>query len=182
MDVRDGQYRASRKRGDDQDLRRGKEGWFGSASRTINNSDTPDPGGGHHPAWNDRRMTLMDPDGPRTHMVSQSWGVSLRLKKNRRDCAIPDCASVVVEQNSNLDPLGRPERDGSHQAPLGRKVRAPRRRMRPAGISGPARRVTTERGNHAKRKSAVRPLSVEAVEFSPALVLEQNSAVAEVHV
>ena len=115
----------------------------------------------------------MDPDGPRTHMVSQSWGVSLWLK-NRRDHAIPDCASVVVEHNSNLDPLWRPERDGSHQAPLGRKVRAPRRRMRPAGISGPARRVTTERGNDAKRRSAIRPLSVEVVEFSPALVPEQN--------
>ena len=30
---------------------------------------------------NDRRMTLMEPDGPRTHMVSQPWGVSLRLNK-----------------------------------------------------------------------------------------------------
>ena len=46
--------------------------------------------------------------------------------------------------------------------------------MRPAGISGPARRVTTERGNDAKRRSAVRPLSVEAVEFSPALVPEKK--------
>ena len=46
--------------------------------------------------------------------------------------------------------------------------------MRPAGISGPARRVTTERGNDAKRRSAVWPLSVEAVEFSPALVPEKK--------
>ena len=29
VDVRDGQYRASRMRRDDQDLRQGKEGWFG---------------------------------------------------------------------------------------------------------------------------------------------------------
>ena len=48
---------------------------------------------------------------------------------------MPDCASVVVEQNSILDPLGCPEWDGSHQAPLGRKIRAPRRRMQLAGIS-----------------------------------------------
>ena len=34
--------------------------------------------------------------------------------------------------------------------------------------------MTTERGNDAKRRSAVRPLSVEAVEFSPALMPEQN--------
>ena len=46
--------------------------------------------------------------------------------------------------------------------------------MRPAGNSGPARRVTPGRGNDATRKSTVRPLSVEAVEFSPALVPEQN--------
>ena len=55
----------------------------GSASRTINDSDTPGPG----------------------H-------------------AIPDRASVVVEQNSNLDPLWHSERDGSHRAPLGHNVRA----------------------------------------------------------
>ena len=59
VNVRNGQYRASRMRGDGQDHRRGKEGWFGrggSASQTINDSDAPDPGGGHHPA----RKRLMD--------------------------------------------------------------------------------------------------------------------------
>ena len=79
-----------------------------------------------------------------------------------------------MEQNANLDPLWRPERDESHRAPLGRNVRAPRRGMRPAGISGPARRVAPVRGNDAKGRSAVRPLSVEAVEFSPVLVPEKN--------
>ena len=87
---------------------------------------------------------------------------------------MPDCASAMVDNNSNLDPLWRPEWDGSHQAPLGRFVRAPRRRMRPAGNSGSARQVTPGRGNDATRRSAVRPLSVEAVEFSPALAPEQN--------
>ena len=29
VDARDGQYRASRIRGDEQDLRQGKEGWLG---------------------------------------------------------------------------------------------------------------------------------------------------------
>ena len=46
--------------------------------------------------------------------------------------------------------------------------------MRPAGNSRLARRVTPGRGNDAMRRSAVWPLSVEAVEFSPALVPEQN--------
>ena len=30
---------------------------------------------------NDRWMTLIDPDGPQTPMVSQHWEASLRLKK-----------------------------------------------------------------------------------------------------
>ena len=80
----------------------------------------------------------------------------------------------MVEQNSNLDPVRRAERDGSHQAPLGRNVSGPRRGMQPAGISGPARRLAPVRGNDIKGRSAVRPLSVEAVEFSPALVAEKN--------
>ena len=71
VDMRNGQYRASRMTGEEHDLRRGKEGWFGregqppgpSASRTISDSNTPDPVG-----------TLMDPDGPRTCRASQSWG------------------------------------------------------------------------------------------------------------
>ena len=41
--------------------------------------------------------------------------------------------------------------------------------MWPARNSGSARRVTPGRGNDATRRSAVRLLSVEAVEFSPAL-------------
>ena len=46
--------------------------------------------------------------------------------------------------------------------------------MRPAGISGPARRMAPVGGSDVKGSSAVRPLSVEAVEFSPALVPEKN--------
>ena len=92
-------------------------------------------------------------------------------EKNRRDRAIPDRASVVVQQNANLDPLWRPERD---QTPLGCNVRALRRGMRPAGISGTARRMAPVRGNDAKGRYVVRPLSVEAVEFSPVLVPENS--------
>ena len=80
----------------------------------------------------------------------------------------------MVDMNSNLDPLGRPEGDGSHPAPLGRFVKTPRWRMRPAGNSGSARRGTPGRRNDTTRRSAVRPLSVEAVEFSPALAPEQK--------
>ena len=46
--------------------------------------------------------------------------------------------------------------------------------MRPAGDGGSARRVTPAGRNDAMKKSAVRPLSVEAVEFSAAPEPEQN--------
>ena len=84
VDVRNGQYRASRMRGDEQDLRRGKEGWFGREGQHPGPSITETyltQVGVIIQLGNDRRMTLIDPDGPQTHMVSQPWGVSLRLKK-----------------------------------------------------------------------------------------------------
>ena len=68
----------------------------------------------------------------------------------------------------------RSERDGGHRAPLGYNVSAPRRGMRPAGINGPARRIAPVGGSDVKGSSAIQPLSVEAVEFSPALVPEKN--------
>ena len=95
-------------------------------------------------------------------------------EKDHRDRAVQNRAAVVVDTHSNLDPLCPPEWDGSHLAPLGSGVRAPRRRMRPAGDSGSARRVTPYTGNDAMRRSTVRPLLVEAAEFSPAPAPEQN--------
>ena len=146
----------------------------GTASRTISDSNMPDPGGGHHPAW---KLPKDDTHGPRWTLDAHGFpvlGSFTPAEKDRRDRAVPDRASAVVEKNSNLDPLWSPEWDGSHQAPLGHSVRAPRRRMRPAGNSGSARRVTPGRENDATRRSAVRPLSVEVVEFSPALAPEQK--------
>ena len=157
MNVRDGQYRASQMSGDEQDFWRGKEGWFGWEGQPPGPKD--------------------DTHGPRWAPDAQGFPIlgSLTLaEKDRRDSAVPNSAPAVVDKNSNSDPLCRPEWDGSHQAPLGRCVKAPRRRMRPAGDSGSARRVTPARGNDARRRSAVRPLSVEVVEFSPALAPEQN--------
>ena len=49
---------------------------------------------------------------------------------------MPDRAPAMVDTNSNLDLLERPEGDGSHPAPVGRSVKTTRRRMRPAGNSG----------------------------------------------
>ena len=66
------------------------------------------------------------------------------------------------------------ERDGGHRAPLGPNVGTPRLGMRPAGVSGPARRMAPVGVRDVKGRSAVRPLSVEVVEFSAALVPENN--------
>ena len=97
----------------------------------------------------------MDPGRARLPNLGESHSG----RKDCRDRAMPNSAPAVVDKNSNSDPLCRPEWDGSHRAPVGRWVKAPRRRMRPAGDSGSARRVTPARGHDAMRRSAVRPLS-----------------------
>ena len=56
-------------------------------------------------------------------------------EKDRGDRAVQSCAAVM-DKDSELDPLCRPEGGGSHRAPLGRLIKAPRRRMRPAGNGG----------------------------------------------
>ena len=145
----------------------------GSASRTISDSNMPDPGGGHRLAW---KRPKDDTHGPRWTPDVQGFPVLWSLtpaEKDRRDRAVQNRAAVVYK-DSKLDPLCHPEWDGSHRAPLGRCVRAPRRRMRPAGDGGSARWVTPAGGNDAMKRAAVRPLLVEAVEFSPALAPEQN--------
>ena len=94
-------------------------------------------------------------------------------EKDRRDRAVQSCAAVV-DKDSEMDPLCRSERGGSHRAPLGRLIKAPRRRMRPAGNGGSARRMTSVGRNDARKKSATRPVSAGAVEFSPAPAPERN--------
>ena len=146
----------------------------GSASRAINDSDAPDPGGGHHPAW---RRPQDDPHRPRWTPNKHGFpalGSLNPAEEKRRDHAISGSDSVVVERNSTVDPIVRSERDEGLRAPLGCNVSAARRGMRPAGISGPARRVAPVHGSDVKVSSAMRPLSAEAVEFSPALVPGKN--------
>ena len=77
-------------------------------------------------------------------------------EKDCRDRAGPDRAPAMVDRNSKLDLLGSPEGEGSHPAPFGCSVKPP------------------DRWNGTTRISSIQPLSVEAVEFSPALVPEQK--------
>ena len=78
VDIRDGQYRASRIRGDEQDLRWGKEGWFGREGQpsgpSVKITHLTQVGViSRH--GNGRKMTLMNPDGPRMRMAFPTWGV-----------------------------------------------------------------------------------------------------------
>ena len=145
----------------------------GSASRTISDNNTPDPGGGRRLSW---KRLKDDTHGPRWTPDVQGFPVLGSLtpaEKDRRDRAVQNCAAVV-DKDSELDPLCRPEGGGSHQAPLGRLIKAPRRRMRPAGNGGSTRRMTSARGNDTGKRSAARPISAEAVEFSPAPAQARN--------
>ena len=98
VDMRNGQYRASRMTGEEHDLRRGKEGWFGREGQPPGPSVTITrltQVGVIVPLGNDRKMTHMDPDGPRTCRASQFWA-----EKDRRDrAAVVDKDSPVTEHN-----------------------------------------------------------------------------------
>ena len=90
----------------------------GSASRTISEDNTPDPGGGHQPAW---KRPKDDTHGPRLTPDAHGFphlGSLTPAEKDCRDRAVPDRALAMVDRNSNVDILERPEGDGSHPAPL----------------------------------------------------------------
>ena len=141
---------------------------------TINDSDAPDLGRGHHTAWKQPKDDTHRPRlTPNVHGFP-ALGSLTPAEEKRRDRAIPDSGSVGVAWNSTMESNLHSERDGGHMAPLGPTVGAPRLGMRPAGVSGPARRMAPVGVRDVKGRSAVRPLSVEVVEFSAALVPENN--------
>ena len=143
----------------------------GSASRTINDRDAPDPGGGHHPAWKQPKDDTHRPRWTPNDHGFPALGSLTPAEEKRCDRAIPDSGPVGVARNSTMESILHSEWDGGHKAPHGRNVGTPRLS---AGVSGPARRMAPVGVRDVKGRSAVWPLSVEAVEFSPALVLEKN--------
>ena len=74
---------------------------------------------------------------------------------------------MVVARDTTMVPPLPSELGRGRMAPLGRNVGVLQRGMRPAGVIGPARQVAPVGVLDVKRKSAVWPLSAEAVEFSP---------------
>ena len=140
VNLRDGEYRASRLTEGVHNSTRGKRGMVragGSASRTISNNNMPDPGGGRRLAWKRSKDDTHEPPMDPGCAGLPSSGEPYSGGKG----AVHSCAAVV-DKDSELDPLCRPEGGGSHRAPLGRLIKAPRRRMRPAGNGGSTRRMT----------------------------------------
>ena len=123
---------------------------------------------------NNRKITLMDPDGPRTRMASPAWGVSLRLKGI---AAIVQCRIVLRLWRIKIQ---------TWTLSGARRVMGAIRLLwvlcentpTPANAAGRKQRVGTTgtpgRRNDTTRRSAVRPLLGEAVEFSPELAPEQK--------
>ena len=82
--LRDGEYRVSNLTGEVHIPTRGKEGWFGREGQPPGPSVTITrltQVGVVVRLGNDRKMTLMDPDGPRMCRASQFWGALLRRKR-----------------------------------------------------------------------------------------------------
>ena len=176
VNLRDGEYRASKLTGEVHIPTREKEGWFGREGQPPGPSVTITrltQLGVVFRLGNDRDKTLMDPDGPRMCRASQFWGALLRRK---RTAAIVQYRSVqlwwIKMHNWTRSVVQRG--GGSHQAPLGPLTKAPRRQMRPAGNGGLTRRMTSARRNNTGMRSAARHISAEMVDFSPALAQARN--------
>ena len=168
VELRDGEYRASKLTVDGRDSTRGKRGMVragGSASRTISNNNTPYPGGGRRLVWNRPKD---DNHGPRWIPDVQGFPVLGSLtpaEKDRRDHAVQNCAAVV-DEDSEVDPLCRPEGGGSHQAPLGRLIKTPWWQMRPARNGGSTRRMMPTGRIDTGKKSSSRPMPTPAQAWS----------------
>ena len=100
------------------ELSAGKRGMIraeGSAARTIDNSDTPDPGGekcasgGRPPAWR-------QPKGG-THRVRwtpnaqgfPALGSLTPAEEKRRNRSVPDSSKMVVARNTTIEPISPSE-------------------------------------------------------------------------
>ena len=156
VELRNGEYRSSKLTVDGHDSTQGKEGWFGREGQSPGPSATitrlTQVGA---VVWFgiDRKMTIMDPDGSRMCRASQFWGALLRRK---RTAAIVQYRIVqrwlMKIQKCTLSVEG----GGSHQALLGRLIKAPRRQMRPARNGGSTRRMMPTRRNDTGKKSSSR--------------------------
>ena len=145
----------------------------GSASRNIDDRDAPDPRGGKRvlggrpPAW---RQPTGSTHGSRWTPNAQGFPVLGSLtpaEEKRRERSAPDSSSMVAARNTMMGSTSPSELGRGQVVPLGRSMGVPQRGMRPAGVVGPSQQVAPVSVLDVKGNSAIRPLSAEAVEFSP---------------
>ena len=91
-------------------------------------------------------------------------------EEKRRDRSVPDSSKMVVARDMTMEPISPSELRGrGYMGPHERNIGVLHRGMRPAGEIGPTRQMDPVDVLGVKSQSAIRPLSVEAVEFSPTL-------------
>ena len=164
VELRDGEYRASKPKVNGHDSTPGKEGWFGREGQPPGPSVTitrlTQVGA---VVWFgiDRKMTIMDPDGSRMCRAFQFWGALLRRKRTAAIVQYRIAQRWLMKiQEWTLSVVQRG--GGSHQAPLGRLIKTLRRQMRPARNGGPTRRMMPTGRNETGKKSSSRLMPIPA--------------------
>ena len=164
MEVRNGQYRASRIHEDGRDSEPGKEGWFGREGQPPGPSMivthlTPERGseflGDACRLGENRRVAPTELDGPPNAQGFPALGSLTPAEEKRRERSAPDSSSMVAARHTTVGPTSLLEMDGGQVVPLGRSVGVPQRGMRPAGVVGPSRQVAPVGVLDVKGNSAV---------------------------
>ena len=142
------------------------------ASRTIGDQGSNDPGGGvgrRPPSWQ-----LPVGHGLGSHWAPDtqafpSLGGQSQTDRGRNDRVCLDRTEGVLGSGSQVVPISPVERDGSSWSvvPPRSKARRNGRGMQPAGGSRPCPPGMKNEPMAGEGRTDVRPLSVEAEEFSP---------------
>ena len=150
----------------------------GSASRTIDDRDAPDPGGGGgSESWGRGAPTGLGTAGGMYPQISMdpnaqgfpALGSLSPAEGRRRERPVPDNSRDVLAKDTPKVPTSPLEMGRGQAVPLGRSVGVSQRGMRPAGAVRPSQQNAPVGVLDVRENPAVRPLSAEAVEFSPTL-------------
>ena len=124
------------------ELSAGKRGMVraeGSATRKIDNSHTPDPGGGKRapggrpPAWRQPKGGTHGVQWTPNAQGSPALGSLTPAEEKRRDRLVPDDSKMMVVGNTRMEPISPSELGRHNMGPLERNIGVLHRGMRPAG-------------------------------------------------
>ena len=181
-DMRNGQYWASRIRGDAQNYTPGKVGWSGWEGQPPGSSEivvqlTPGGGGGggervlggHQPAWQQPVGCVRESRWTPNVQGFPALGSHSPADDGRRERPVPDDSGDVSANDISKVSTSPLEMGRSHVVPHGSKVCVPQRGMWPAGAVRPSLQKPLVGVLDVRKNAAARPLSAGAAEFSPAL-------------